>query len=78
MVAKAAALASGLKNMSCACLDMQDLSCFPDASFDIVTCCYGYMFAEDRVMALKETRRVLKPHGVLIATYWINGVLEKI
>lgn len=30
------------------------------------------MFPEDKAQALKETVRVLKPGGVLVATYWVD------
>src|SRR5581483_9620097 len=35
----------------------------PDAAFDLVTCQHGLMFFPDRVAALSEMRRVLKPGG---------------
>jgi ubiquinone/menaquinone biosynthesis C-methylase UbiE len=45
--------------------DAQDLP-FQTDSVDIVTCCYGYMFPEDKELALAETYRVLKPGGTLV------------
>ena len=60
----------GLTNVEPSVVDLQDLDKFSDNQFDIVTCCYGYMFAEDKVKALSETFRVLKPGGSLIATTW--------
>merc|ERR1712232_635718 len=69
---KAEVNGAGLQNMKFAVVDMQDLSCFPDSSFDVVTSCYGYMFPKDRVLALRETHRVLKPGGILVATYWLD------
>jgi len=60
----------GLKNVSVCIADAQDLSQFPSNSFDVVTACYGYMFAENKKLALSETLRVLKPGGSLIATTW--------
>eukprot|EP00798_Chlamydomonas_sp_ICE-L_P028616 gene28616-31786_t len=44
----------------------EDLSAIESDSIDVVTCCYGYMFPADKVKALKETLRVLKPGGVMI------------
>ena len=41
-----------------------------DASYDVVTCCYGYMFPTEKETALAETLRVLKPGGTLVATTW--------
>ena len=51
---------------------MTDLGAFYDNSFDVVTACYGYMFPDDKARALRETHRVLKPGGKLIATYWLE------
>jgi SAM-dependent methyltransferase len=59
-------------NVQYAVSDLQDLSAFPDNSFDVVTCCYGYMFCEDTQKAFDETYRVMKPGGMLVATYWIK------
>lgn len=68
MVAKAKAICP--PNMVAMQADAADLSAFEDNSFDVVTCCYGYMFPEDKAKAVAETLRVLKPGGTLIATYW--------
>lgn len=38
---------------------------FPDASFDRVVSQFGFMFFEDRVAALREMMRVLRPNGRL-------------
>ena len=53
---------------------MQDLNEWEDASVDVVVCCYGIMFPADKVKALSEVHRVLKPGGKLIATYWLELV----
>ena len=50
--------------------DMVKLDEFEDGVFDVVTCCYGYMFVQDSDKALQETFRVLKRGGVLLATTW--------
>ena len=70
MVAKADALAEGTPNMAACFLDAQDMAAIADESQDVVVCCYGYMFPEDKVEALRETRRVLKAGGTLVATTW--------
>ena len=43
---------------------------FPDCSFDRVLCQFGLMFFPDRVRALAEMRRVLKPAGRLAVAVW--------
>jgi len=43
---------------------------FEADSFDIVFCAFGLMFFPDRVAALKEMRRVLKPDGCLVLSVW--------
>jgi ubiquinone/menaquinone biosynthesis C-methylase UbiE len=43
---------------------------FPDASFDAVVSQFGLMFFDDRVQALREMRRVLRPGGRLAVAVW--------
>lgn len=43
---------------------------FPDASFDVVVCQAGLMFFPDRVAALQEMHRVLRPGGRLVVQVW--------
>ncbi|MEO3427286.1 methyltransferase domain-containing protein [Pelagibius sp. CAU 1746] len=43
---------------------------FGDGAFDAVTCQFGLMFFEDRVMALAEMWRVVKPGGRLVVATW--------
>ena len=43
---------------------------YPDDSFDAVTCQFGLMFFEDRVGALREMQRVLRPEGTLAVAVW--------
>ena len=78
MVAKAGVAAADVPNMTASWMDVQDMKDFEDSSVDIVTCCYGYMFPEDKVKALQETRRILKDGGVLVATTWDNVDILKI
>ena len=70
MVKQASVNATGLLNCHVQVADLQDLSAWGDNSVDAVTCCYGFMFPDDKVKAMSEARRVLKPVGTLIATYW--------
>jgi len=43
---------------------------FPDHMFDALVCQYGLMFFPDKVRALGEARRVLKPYGTLLFNVW--------
>ena len=49
--------------------DVSDLP-FEDKTFDIVFCAFGLMFFPDKVTALKEMRRVLKPDGCIALSVW--------
>ena len=63
--------------------DAQDLP-FPDESFDVVLCAFGFMFLPDKAQGFGEVRRVLKPGGLLLANTWhgldtnrTEGVIEE-
>lgn len=43
---------------------------FADASFDAIACQFGVMFFPDKVKAMQEARRVLKPGGRFIFSVW--------
>jgi SAM-dependent methyltransferase len=43
---------------------------FADGTFDAVLCQFGLMFFDDRVAALREMRRVLRPGGRLAVAVW--------
>jgi SAM-dependent methyltransferase len=47
--------------------DLNDpIDWLPDASVDLVLCALAYEYADNRVDALREFRRVLRPGGVLV------------
>ena len=45
---------------------------FPDESFDVVVCQFGFMFLPDKVLGFRETRRVLAPGAPLLANVWAS------
>jgi ubiquinone/menaquinone biosynthesis C-methylase UbiE len=49
---------------------MAELLPFADASFDTVLSQFGLMFFEDRIAALSEMQRALKPGGRLVVAVW--------
>lgn len=59
----------GLENVEYRILDAQALD-LPDASVDGVLCRWGYMLMPDPLLALRETRRVLRPGGRLSFAVW--------
>lgn len=67
MVAKARQR-NTLPNVDCVVEDASTLASFEDASFDVVTCCYGiHALPRECVDAFY---RVLKPGGLLLVSYW--------
>lgn len=43
---------------------------FADQSFDLIVCQFGLMFFPDKLGALQEAYRVLKPNGTLLFNVW--------
>lgn len=56
-------------------VDAQDMSCFANASFDVVTSAFGIFMIPDPKKALQEINRVLKPGGHFGFTVW--GPVER-
>jgi ubiquinone/menaquinone biosynthesis C-methylase UbiE len=63
---------SGITNLEAREMDMDTLD-LPDASFDAVTCRWGFMFSPEPVRALSEARRVLRDGGRLATATWDFG-----
>jgi SAM-dependent methyltransferase len=53
-------------------IDMQAID-LPDASVDGVICRYGYMLVPDPALAMRETRRVLRPGGRVALATWAGA-----
>ncbi|HEX5061135.1 MAG TPA: class I SAM-dependent methyltransferase [Kofleriaceae bacterium] len=43
---------------------------FADGAFDVVACQFGLMFVPDKLVALREMRRALRPGGTLLVSVW--------
>jgi SAM-dependent methyltransferase len=68
-VATASATRRGLDNVTTRVCDAGALP-FPDASFDVVLCRFGFMFFPDIVAAAREFARVVRPGGRVCAAVW--------
>ncbi|MEA2272153.1 MAG: hypothetical protein QOI98_861, partial [Solirubrobacteraceae bacterium] len=68
-IAAARADALGLTNVSTRELDLEAID-EPDASYDVVLCREGLMFAVDPGRAAREIRRVLRPGGRVALAVW--------
>jgi len=68
-IAAQRAAARGLGNVTTAVLDIERID-QPDASYDVVLCREGLMFAFDPRQAAREIRRVLRPGGRLALAVW--------
>jgi SAM-dependent methyltransferase len=68
-IAARRAAAAGAENVTARPLDLEDID-EPDASFDVVICREGLMFATDPARACEEIARVLKPGGRCAIAVW--------
>ena len=68
-VAKRSATARGVHNVEFHVCGADDLP-FPDASFDSISCRFGFMFFPDIPVAVRELTRVLKPGGKICTAVW--------
>jgi len=64
----------GLSNITCACMEAQNLE-FPADSFDALTCGFSLFFFPDMRRALAEMARVLVPEGKLGLSLWGKGAI---
>ena len=64
-----AARRRGIANAEHRVMDMQAID-LPDDSVDAVVSRFGYMLVPDPALALRETRRVLRPGGTLAFATW--------
>jgi ubiquinone/menaquinone biosynthesis C-methylase UbiE len=64
-----AARRRGIPDVDHRVMDMQAID-LPDSSVDGVVSRYGYMLVPDPALALRETRRVLRPGGRLAFATW--------
>ncbi len=64
-----AARRRGIANAEHRVMDMQAID-LPDAGVDAVVSRFGYMLVPDPALALRETRRVLRPGGTLAFATW--------
>jgi SAM-dependent methyltransferase len=69
MVAIAARRGAGVDGVSARVLDLEEIA-EPDASFDVVLCREGLMFATRPERAAAEIRRVLRPGGRVALAVW--------
>jgi len=68
-VARENAAKRGLTNYETVECDVTKMP-FADATFDAISCRFGFMFFPDMLMAAKEMMRVLKPGGRFATTVW--------
>ena len=68
-IAAARAAAAGADNVQARVLDIESID-EPDASYDVVLCREGLMFAPDPARAASEIRRVLRPGGRVAVAVW--------
>ena len=67
--ARRRATAHGAGNVRAEILDLEDIA-QPDATYDVVLCREGLMFALDPVQAVTEMRRVLRSAGRVAVAVW--------
>jgi SAM-dependent methyltransferase len=69
------AVDAGVANVTFEVMSAEALA-LPDDAFDTVLCQFGLMFVPDKLLALREMHRVLKPGGTLGLAVW--SVAERV
>lgn len=59
-------------------VDVTDMACYPDQTFDMVICSHVLEHVPDDLQALREMHRVLKPTGVAILLVPISRLEETV
>lgn len=72
-VARRRAAELGITNVEFAELDAEWID-LPTATVDAVLCRFGYMLLSDPAVALRETRRVLRPGGRVALAVWADAM----
>ncbi len=72
-VARERAASQGISNVTFQVNEDEDLSAFPDSTFDAVVCRLGLMFMPEPVRALKGFLRVLKPNRRASVSTWASS-----
>ena len=68
-IARRRAADRGYTNVRAAVLDLENIA-EPDATYDVVLCREGLMFAVDPAHAVREIHRVLRPSGRVAVAVW--------
>ena len=68
-VATRSAAARGIHNVKFHICGADELP-FPDATFDSISCRFGFMFFPDIPLAVRELTRVLRPGGKICTAVW--------
>src|SRR5688572_14226572 len=76
-LARAKAVARGLRNVQFQAGDMLDLG-FNDSEFDAVVCVFGIFFVPDMPPAVRELWRLVRPGGKLGITTWGPNLFEPV
>jgi len=57
-------------------VDVTDMACYPDGTFDVVICSHVLEHVPDDVQAMREIRRILRPGGVAVLLVPISNLVD--